>query len=155
MTMSVRTMVCLANSRRHFGRCVAGREIVDGEPGGCIRPVSNQEHEEVPEHVQRYQDGSAPKVLNIISIPLIEPKPKSYQTENWLLESMYFWEKHGRAGWDDLEVMEDPVADLWTNVFSTPKGKPDVSVGAGHAHERSLKPWEKIRMPRSSSKMTG
>ena len=148
MTISVKTMVCLANSRKLSGRCVAGREIVDGEPGRWIRPVSNREHEEVSEYERQYQDGSDPKVLDIIGVPLIQPKPKSYQTENWLLEPKYYWEKHGRADWDDLEVLADPVADLWTNGLSTYNGRNDkIPLATANTLDHSLR---LVKVPRLS-----
>jgi len=46
---TVKRIVCLANSRKLQGRCIAGREIVQGKPGAWIRPVSAREHEEVSE----------------------------------------------------------------------------------------------------------
>jgi hypothetical protein len=42
-------IICLANSRKLSGRCLAGREFVDGCAGDWIRPVSSREHEEVSE----------------------------------------------------------------------------------------------------------
>lgn len=83
----IKRMVCLANSRKRLaGRCVAGRVLENGQPTGWIRPVSNREHEEVSECERQYQDGSEPRLLDVIDVPLIESKPKGYQTENWLLD---------------------------------------------------------------------
>ena len=45
----VKRIVCLANSRKMHGRCVAGREWRDGLAGQWIRPVSNREQQEVLE----------------------------------------------------------------------------------------------------------
>ncbi|HXF07313.1 MAG TPA: hypothetical protein VNK45_02115 [Candidatus Acidoferrales bacterium] len=83
----VKRIVCLANSRKLNGRCVAGIEITRGNKRvGWIRPVSAREHEEVSEYERQYQDGSDPRVLDVIDVPLIAPKPKDYQQENWLLD---------------------------------------------------------------------
>src|SRR5690554_6295530 len=72
-------IVCLANSRKLQGRCVAGYEIVDGKPAGWIRPVSDRPHEEVSEYERQYADGSDPRVLDVIDVPLKKPRPQGYQ----------------------------------------------------------------------------
>jgi len=46
---TVKRLVCLANSRKLSGRCVAGRELSGGRPIGWVRPVSARENEEVSE----------------------------------------------------------------------------------------------------------
>lgn len=111
----VKRIICLANSRKLNGRCVAGRELVNGRPGGWLRPVSDREHEEVSEYERQYQDGSDPRVRDIIDVPLLDPRPKDYQQENWLLDPKYYWVKVGRAKWKDLEQYNDPGGPLWVN----------------------------------------
>ena len=80
----VKRIVCLANSRKLHGRCLAGREWIDGHPGRWIRPVSAREHQEVSEYERQYEDGSDPRVLDIMDVPLLEPSPgpARYQSEN-------------------------------------------------------------------------
>src|SRR5580658_5662159 len=82
----LKRIVCLANSRKLSGRCIAGKEIHKGKQIGWIRPVSAREHEEVSEYERQYQDGSDPSVLDVMDIELIEPRPKGCQHENWLLD---------------------------------------------------------------------
>ena len=79
---SVKRIVCLANSRKLHGRCVAGREWTDGRAGQWVRPVSDREHQDVSEYERQYEDGSDPRVLDIIDVPVLDPKPEIYQTEN-------------------------------------------------------------------------
>ncbi len=83
---TVKRIVCLANSRKLNGRCVAGVELSGGERVGWIRPVSAREHGEVSEYERQYEDGSDPRVLDIMDVPLLETLPKGCQQENWLLD---------------------------------------------------------------------
>ena len=122
---SVKRIVCLANSRKLHGRCVAGREWTDGRAGQWVRPVSDREHQEVSEYERQYEDGSDPRVLDIIDVPVLDAKPEKYQTENWLLDPEYYWEKVGRLSWFDLPVLVDPVAPLWLDGHSTYHGLND------------------------------
>ena len=72
---SVKRIVCLANSRKLSGRCIAGREFDGRRAGDWVRPVSDSEHEEVSQRERQYEDGSDPKVLDIIDVPLVEARP--------------------------------------------------------------------------------
>ena len=100
----VARFVCLANSLKEGGRCVAGieleqnnaRKIVNGVPK-WIRPVCKTNHGEIPkrltEHIQ---------LLDIIELDIIGiPFEKSYQSEN-----VFFREKSLRI------VGKFPVKEL-------------------------------------------
>src|SRR5690349_10522146 len=94
--MSVtKTIVCLANSRKLSGRCLAGKEVDGKAFGAWVRPVSARSTEEVSERERAYEDGSDPQVLDLIDVPLIEPKPKTFQSENWLLDPDEYWVRRG------------------------------------------------------------
>ena len=121
----VKRIVCLANSRKLHGRCVAGREWNDGRAGRWIRPVSNREHQEVSEYERQYEDGSDPRVLDVIDVPVVEPCPTGFQCENWLLDPEYYWEKAGRLSWFDLPALADREAPLWIDGHSTDHGLND------------------------------
>ena len=103
-------IVCLANSRKLHGRCVAGIELVDFRRAGWIRPVSAREHQEVSEYERQYQDGSDPRLLDVIDVPLLEHHPKDYQQENWLLDPKYYWEKAGTFNWTTCTAYPKPGA---------------------------------------------
>jgi hypothetical protein len=118
-------MVCLANSRKLSGRCIAGKEMQGGQPSGWVRPVSAREHEEVSEYERQYQDGSDPAILDVIDLQLIEPRPKGYQQENWLLDPQTYWGKVNRITWNDLPALQDPAAALWIDGHSTYNGLND------------------------------
>ncbi len=122
---NTKRIVCLANSRKLHGRCIAGREWKNSQAGEWIRPVSNREHEEVSEYERQYEDGSDPQVLDVIDIPMLKPKPRNYQTENWLLDPDYYWKKAGRLSWFDLRTLLDKAAPLWIDGDSTYNGLND------------------------------
>lgn len=120
-----RRIVCLANSRKLNGRCLAGKEFSGNEAGTWIRPVGAREYGEVSEYERQYEDGSDPQLLDIINVPLLDPQPKDFQQENWLLDPDYYWEKLGRATWSDLTRLADRVEPLWIDGFSTYNGLND------------------------------
>ena len=118
-------IVCLANSRKLNGRCIAGRELVSGSPGAWIRPVSEREKQEVSEYERQYEDGSDPKLLDVIDIPFLEHRPGEYQPENWLLDPKVYWSKVDKFSWGELELFLDSEGSLWQNGFHTYNGMND------------------------------
>jgi len=114
-------IVCLANSRKISGRCIAGKIISENK---WMRPVSNRESEEISEEERRYENGQMPKLLDIISIPVKEHKPKLFQTENYLIDDADSWEK--RCGFrSSLDNLLDAPNDLWGTQSSSYQGQYD------------------------------
>jgi hypothetical protein len=122
---TVKRIVCLANSRKLNGSCVAGKEFTRDRSGVWIRPVSARDHEEVSEYERQYQDGSDPRVLDVLDVPLLNPRPKGYQQENWLLDPDHYWMRSGRATWSDLASLVDPMEPLWICGLHTFNGMND------------------------------
>lgn len=122
---TVKRLVCLANSRKLNGRCIAGIELAEVRRAGWIRPVSAREHEEVSEYERQYEDGSDPRLLDVMDVPLLEPRPKGYQQENWLLDPEHYWRKVGRLNWEGLEALLDRLERLWIDGDSTYNGLND------------------------------
>ncbi|KFA92633.1 dual OB domain-containing protein [Archangium violaceum] len=122
---NIKRIVCLANSRKLSGRCIAGKIMRGNAPGAWVRPVSDREHEEVSYEERQYEDGSDPSLLDIIDIHFVEARPKDHQKENKLLDARYYWEKVGRLTWDDLTQLVDNVQELWSNGDSTYHGLHD------------------------------
>lgn len=119
-------IVCLANSRKISGRCIAGKEVLDGNYGEWIRPISKRPTEEISEEEQKFEDGYSPQVLDIVTIPLIKPQPHNYQPENHLIDDNYYWTKEGTITWSDLSEVVDIVPDeLWMNESSSCNGIKD------------------------------
>lgn len=122
----VKRLVCLANSRKQSGRCIAGKELT----GAWVRPVSDRPKQEVSEEERQYKDGRDPRVLDIMDVPLRYHHPNSYQSENWLLDPDQHWMLVGRAKWNDLNALADQPEKLWGNQSSTSAGLND---RVGHA----------------------
>ena len=89
-------ILCLANSRKYQGRCIAGLQL-DGQ--GWLRPVSRDasSHGALTEASIKLQDGSSPQLMDIIELPLIKPCPVLHQRENWYV-SNDSWRLKARPG---------------------------------------------------------
>lgn len=121
-----KTILCLANSRKTSGRCIAGKEITDRGFGPWIRPVSARQLEEISEEERRYENGAGPKLLDVIRVPMIQPHPKTYQSENHLIDAGYYWAKVRQGTWTDALTAVDVVTGpLWQNLSSSYNGTND------------------------------
>ena len=114
-------IVCLANSRKISGRCIAGKIISDNK---WMRPISSRVSEEISEEERRYENGQMPKLLDIINIPVKEHKPQLFQNENYLIEDDYYWEKKDEF-LSSLDELLDAPNDLWGTQSSSYQGQYD------------------------------
>jgi hypothetical protein len=114
-------IVCLANSTKHHpGRCIAGKEIfADGSYGGWIRPISGRPGAEVLPDEYKYDNYSAPRLLDIVEVPLLYPTPNGHQIENQVIDPSKRWRKHGSIGSDELPRLRDRPPKLWINNHQT------------------------------------
>lgn len=131
---TVKRIVCLANSRKLNGRCIAGKELVAGRPAQWIRPVSSRDHQGVSEYERQYEDGTDPENLDIIDIPLLGARPQEYQQENWLLDPSQSWSKVGRFQFDKLSELVDQADGLWIDGERSSNGLNDrvpIHIAAG------------------------
>lgn len=118
-------IVCLANSRKLNGRCIAGIEW-DGETAGSwLRPVSDREHEEISEEERRYHNGADPQLLDIIRVPILEVRPSGHQVENVLLNPEYYWKLEGHLSVGALSGFPLERGRLWINGHHTIAGLND------------------------------
>ena len=107
--------MCLANSYKGGGRCIAGKEVLpDGRLGGWIRPVLSAEESGVGnERMYENEADPEPKVLDIMDVPVIGHQPKDHQQENWLVARRHRWKKVGRLEASGLRPHIDPLQPLW------------------------------------------
>jgi hypothetical protein len=88
--------------------------------------VSARPTQEISEEERRYQDGTDPKVLDIIAIAMSGAQPQHHQQENHLVDDGYYWEKQGTVSWRKLQAaVEDPTGPLWPNGHSSSNGHND------------------------------
>lgn len=123
----VKTIVCLANSRKMSGRCLAGKEIdPKGRFGGWIRPVSDRATQEISEEERRFENGDDPKLLDVIEIQMRGPLPHAHQSENHLIDSRYYWVKRSTVTWDEVRSAVDQVnGPLWADGYNSYNGLND------------------------------
>jgi hypothetical protein len=120
-----KVVVCLANSKKLGHRCVAGIELVRGNPRDWIRPVSARNGHAVSLAERELPGNEEPAPLDILRIPLLIAQPEGHQTENWLLNPDRRWTKTGELPWEDLEDLVDAPTDLWGKDDSSNKGEND------------------------------
>jgi hypothetical protein len=106
-------------------RCIAGLEIEGSQVGGWIRPVSNRSTEAISLSERRFEDGSEPELLDILEIPMLEPRPHSCQTENHLIDEKYSWVKVGDFPRQQLPQLCEVPNPLWVNEFHSRNGSND------------------------------
>lgn len=107
-----RTIICLATSRKLGGKCVAGKDITNGQ---WIRPVSTLETGELYQHQIQYENGEMPECQDIIEIEFERHIPKYYQPENILITSRR-WKKIDTFPSKKLDTLCDSCRTVFQNV---------------------------------------
>jgi hypothetical protein len=121
--MAGKRIVLLANSRKNTGRCIAGREIVNGvvQPT-WIRPVGDRASHEIEFSERRYQDNTEPRPGDTLVLAVKTHAPHDYQTENWVLDDHYYWVREQPLAWPAIVAITESPASLWANGRSTSAG---------------------------------
>ena len=87
--------------------------------------MSKRFGQEVSEYERQYEDGSDPRVLDVIDVPVVKHAQEKWQSENWLLDAEWYWRKVGTYAWFDLPALVDAVRPLWLDGFDTYHGSND------------------------------
>jgi hypothetical protein len=133
-------IVCLANSRKLTGRCVAGKEW-DGEKlGAWCRPVSARDRGELTAERWYRRTWCDPQLLDLIEVSLLAPRPSGCQRENHLVDTSVHWRFAGRIVARQLvPALDRPAGPLWINGESTASGHNDkVSAPLAEREQYSL-----------------
>jgi hypothetical protein len=121
-----KTIVCLANSRKLTGRCVAGKEWDGQKLGAWCRPVSARDRGELTAERWYRRTWRDPQLLDLIEVGLLTPRPSGCQTENHLVDTAVRWTFAGRvAARHLLPALDYPAGPLWMNGESTVDGHND------------------------------
>lgn len=117
-------IVCLANSEKYQGRCIAGKDYTDNQIGQWIRPVSARRTAELKMEEIILKDGSKPETFDVLQMVVGKKQEHDYQVENYLVENRK-WTKAGRFPLSETEKLCDDIDSLWINGYSSYNGKND------------------------------
>jgi hypothetical protein len=135
-----KTIVCLANSRKLAGRCVAGKEWDGCNLGAWCRPVSARDRGELTAERWYFKTWRDPRLLDLIEVGLLGPRPSNFQTENYLVDESTRWKYAGHVSARHLLPALDRVTGpLWANGESTGSGLNDkVTAAVAERQKNSL-----------------
>lgn len=137
--MPTAIFVCLANSRKHSGRCLAGKVLQNGTYSKWIRPVTESRFEELQTNEHCLQTGQDAAILDLLEIKLLESKGNLHQQENWLMDVSVPLKKKGSMGLEELTKLVDSPETLWGTGTSTKNGKNNcVPISEIAKHDSSL-----------------
>lgn len=80
--MPILEIICLANSKKHSGRCVAG---IRTDGNGWIRPVSIAPEGVLEERHYTIKNVGPVAPLQVVRIPFDKPRPLLHHPEDWLI----------------------------------------------------------------------
>jgi hypothetical protein len=109
----MRRIVCLANSRKPDGRCVAGKLYAQGKFGAWLRPISIREGEELSEQERLTSKGLEPALLDILELTISKHKPSPHQPENFIINPQQKFKQVGRISAQELLKVIDRPTNLW------------------------------------------
>jgi hypothetical protein len=122
---------------------VAGKEMIDNQISqNWIRPVSSSPKGELSKKSTILYNGKMPrwlsflvllfnkrkpqpKLLDIISIPLIQHQTHTHQSENYIIDHGKRWLKQGTLSSAQISQLCDTVSILWINGYHSWNGTND------------------------------
>ncbi len=92
-------IICLANSIKHGGRCIAGLKT---DSTGWLRPISAKRDGTLYEEHYTLADGEEPQLFDVIKLECTQPYLSCHQPENWIINDRRPWQ---RSGTPDLTLL--------------------------------------------------
>lgn len=127
MEESERRIICLANSKKFKGRCLAGKLYTHGKIGGWIRPVSNRSDDSLNKLERQVGKDTEPQLLDILEFGIKKSISTGHQVENWLINPNRLMVRTGRISPIELLPAIDKPINLWhTGKSSKTHGKNDL-----------------------------
>lgn len=118
------TFVCLANSWKHGGHCIAGKALE--WPYRWYRPVSARPGHELNEFERQYADGSEPQLLDVVDFAVAGRQPAFHQRENWLIAHPATPpQKRGKLTIEQTVALLEYPHTLWGTHYSSRRGQND------------------------------
>jgi hypothetical protein len=104
---------------------LAGKAFYNGSYSRWIRPITDRPTHalETPEH--RITTGEDSKLLDILAIQLLEPRPNEHQQENWLMNVGVPLTKVGEFSLTEIHKLLDSPDALWSIGSSSSSGLND------------------------------
>lgn len=143
------TIVCLANSRKLGGRCVAGKLFGGARAGAWIRPVGRSNSGEL-DFRERQIEQREPQLLELIRVPLGDYRGAGCHTEDYAIQQGVPWQLEGKFGKVALHRLVDVEAPLWP-CAGYPKND-RVRLSSADHHDHSLRlisvadlQWSQVR----------
>lgn len=114
------TIICLANSRKPGGRCVAGKVTQNSKFGAWVRPVSARSGGELSHLDRQFNGGAEPALLDVIEIAMLGKAPHAYQPENHTIDDTRYWRRVRGATFNEARSAVDRrQQDLWGTSFGS------------------------------------
>lgn len=121
-------IVCLANSRKPGGYCVAG---IDLDTSEWVRPIGDNDIISQHDECLNFECDNntmckfiSPKKLDILDIRFKQKLPKLHQIENHIIDN-YWWEKVDQLEPSRLDSYLDNPETIWHNGSSSSYGYND------------------------------
>ena len=108
-------MVCLANSKKPGGKCVAGKITHGPYQNIWIRPVAPRDRRAITLQDQIYLNGQYPQLLDVINISYIDAQPNTFQAENHIIDTSLHWGQAGQFDRQNLHTLVDNPPRLWAD----------------------------------------
>jgi hypothetical protein len=114
-------LVCLANSWKRGGRCIAGKTVHPTHR--WYRPVTSRQGGELSRTEYSYPDGSEVALLDLLEYQALRPSPQPHHPEDILIADGRHPVKVGTFPLQNLPDLVDHPADLWLDATTASQNR--------------------------------